>query len=74
MQIPPNEQTEDQIPALAELAIRQTVASARAAGKSILITQDEVVYEVFADGSKHILTHVRPRLSVEPGTVRSLLR
>ena len=66
------EQTEEQIPLLAEQAIRQAVATAMAAGKSVLVTQNDIVYEVFADGSKQTLTHVSPRLHVEPGTIRTL--
>ena len=66
------EQTEDQIPQLAELAIGQVIAAALAAGKSVLVSQNDIVYEVFADGSKQKLTHVSPRLHVEPGTIRSL--
>ena len=65
-------QTEDQIPQLAEQAVRRAVVDAVASGKSILVTENDVVYEVFADGSKKTLTHVLPRMHVEPGTVRSM--
>ncbi len=67
-----NHQTEEDIPALADQAVRQVVASAIAEGRSVLVQQDEAVYEVFPDGSRQILVKIIPRLNVEPGTVRTV--
>lgn len=65
-------QGEEDIPALAEQAIRNAVASAIAAGRSVLVTQDDAVYEVFPDGAKRLLTQLLPRMRIEPGSVRNL--
>lgn len=65
-------QNEEQIPLLAEQAIRDAVASAIGEGRSVLVTQDETVYEVFPDGSKQVLTEIPPRLHVDPGITRLL--
>ena len=65
-------QSEEQIPLLAEQAIREAIASAIASGRSVLVTQGEVVYEVFPDGSRQPLTQLMPRTHVEPGVMRTL--
>ena len=65
-------QSEEEIPALAAQAIRNAVASAIAEGRSVLVTEGDVVYEVFPNGTKQLLTRIIPRTQVDPTFVRVL--
>jgi hypothetical protein len=65
-------QSEDQIPELVEKAIQLAVASAIAEGRSVLVTQDETLYEVFPDGTTNELKRLAPMTRIAPGQTRRL--
>jgi hypothetical protein len=60
---------EEQIPELAELAIKQAYWQALASGSSVLAVKDNILIEVFPDGSKKIIKQLEPAMRVKPGQI-----
>jgi hypothetical protein len=59
---------EEQIPELAKVAFAQAYLQALAAGSSVLVCEDGVIYEVFPDGARNVVKHIEPPRVVIPGT------
>ena len=54
------EQTEEQIPVLAELAVRQAYRDALAAGQSVLTADSGTIFEIFPDGTRREVKRINP--------------
>ncbi len=65
-------QTEENIPLLADLAVRRAYKEALEAGQSVLTVRDEMLVEVFPDGRVRDIRPIAPGISVEPGQSASL--
>ena len=72
----PDEKTmqflEQQIPELAESAFRQAYWRTLDAGLSVMITENNGIYEVFPDGTKTFIKTTQPPTSVTIGEKREL--
>lgn len=51
---------EQQIPELADVAIKQAYWHALASGSSVLVAENGILLEVFPDGTQKIIRHLMP--------------
>ena len=58
---------EENIPILAEAALKQAYWQALASGSSVLICEDDALIEIFPDGTKKILKQLEPQSSFTVG-------
>ena len=63
------EQTEEQIPALAELAVKRAFEDALNAGQSVLTVESGTIVEVFPDGTKREIKQIEPSTPVTRGQI-----
>ncbi len=63
---------EEQIPALAQSAVTQAYWQALAAGSSVLVSENGVIYEVFPDGTRKFFKTIEPPTPIAIGTKRVL--
>ncbi len=61
------EYLESHIPELAETAVTQAYWQALAAGSSVLVSENGVIYEVFPDATRKAVKTVEPPVLVNPG-------
>ncbi len=59
---------EQQIPSLAAAACRLAFWQALASGQPVLVSEDDGIYRVFADGSKMLIKPIEKPLRVPVGT------
>ncbi len=59
---------EEQIPELAELAVKLAYLKALASGSSVLECKNGVLMETFPDGTRKIIKKLPPSTPVKPGT------
>lgn len=62
------DELEKQIPSLSAAAVHAAYRQALAAGRKVLVSGDQGIYEVAADGSKQFIKATAERLSVPVGT------
>ncbi|MEW6156372.1 MAG: hypothetical protein AB1813_03010 [Verrucomicrobiota bacterium] len=62
------EELERQFPEMAALAFATARAEALAAGLSVVETHDNILWEVFPNGTRRAIKALEPRMSVTPGT------
>jgi hypothetical protein len=65
-------QTEDQIPALAAMAVEQAFRDALAAGQSVLIAESGFLVEISPDGGRRVVKRIAPNIPVTAGQIISL--
>ena len=58
---------EDQVPELADIALKQAYWQALASGSSVLEAEEGVVYEVFPDGTRKAVKQIAPPTLVAIG-------
>ena len=63
---------EEHIPEMVESAVAQAYWQALAAGSSVLISENGVIYEVFPDGTRKIVKTIEPPTPVAIGEKRML--
>ena len=64
--------TEDDIPRLAEIALKQAFDEALASGKSVLEARDGFLVEIFPDGTIQEIRQIAPPISMTSGQTISL--
>ena len=60
-------QTEENIPLLADIAVRNAYRDALQAGRSVLTVRDDMLIKVFPSGAVRELRQLEPGTKVEPG-------
>lgn len=63
---------EAHVPKLAHAAVTQAYCEALAAGHSVLIAEDGVIYEVFPDGTRKAVKHTEPPVAVAPDETQAM--
>ena len=63
---------EEHIPELAKSAVRQAYWNTLASGKSVLVSIDDAIYEIFPDGTKKFIKKNKPGKKVKVGQVLEL--
>lgn len=63
------EKSEDQIPGLAELAVKKAYEDAMNAGQSVLTAESGCIIEVFPDGSRREIKRIEPATPVTRGQI-----
>jgi hypothetical protein len=58
---------EENIPLLADAAIKQAYWQALASGSSVLVCENDVLVETFPDGSRKVLKQLEPQTSATVG-------
>ncbi len=58
---------EEHIPILADAAVKQAYWQALAAGSSVLVCENDVMYEIFPDGTRKVVKQLEPQTSVTLG-------
>lgn len=58
---------EENIPILADAAIKQAYWQALASGSSVLVCENDVLVETFPDGSRKVLKQLEPQTSATLG-------
>jgi hypothetical protein len=58
---------EENIPLLADAAIKQAYWQALASGSSVLVCENDVLVETFPDGSRKVLKQLEPQTSATLG-------
>ncbi len=64
---------EEQIPELAEAALKQAYWQALASGSSVLVSDNGALYEVFPDNTRKFVKAIEPPVPVPVGEKRVLL-
>jgi len=59
---------EQQIPSLSAAAVDVAYWQALASGQEVLVSGEDGIYQVFADGTRKLVKSLEPRLSVPAGT------
>jgi len=59
---------EDHIPSLSAAAVEVAYWQAMASGQTVLVSGDDGIYQVFADGTKKLVKPAEKLLSVPTGT------
>lgn len=62
-------QTEENIPLLAALAVKQAIKDALESGRSVTQAKDGKIIERMPDGSERIIKLIEPPMAIKPGTV-----
>ena len=63
------EYLEKHIPEMAEAAVKQAYWQALASGSSVLVSENDVINEVFPDGTVKFIKKIAPRIITEKGRV-----
>lgn len=64
---------EKHIPILADAAVKQAYWQALATGSSVLICEDDVMVEIFPDGTRKVLKQLEPQTIATLGQCLELL-
>lgn len=64
---------EENIPILADAAIKQAYWQALASGSSVLVCENDVLLETFPDGSRKVIKQLAPQMTVTIGQRIELL-
>ncbi len=58
---------EEQFPLMAGAAFAAARAEVLASGQSVLQVENGIIYEIFPDGRKVVVKHIKPRIPIQRG-------
>lgn len=62
------ENLEEQIPLIAEVSAKQAYLETLAFGHSVLVVENDQIFQIFPDGRRVLIQKIEPRILIKKGT------